>query len=59
MYRKVMKNQTRVKVSYSVDKDTESKFSVVADQLAINKSALIEKFMKRWTEENKKRDATQ
>lgn len=53
-----MKNQTRVKVSYSVDKDTEFKFSAVADQLAINKSALIEKFMKRWTEENKKRDAT-
>lgn len=60
MYRS-MKNQkkvetSRVKVNYSVDKDTESEFSAQADRLAINKSALIEKFMAKWTKENKDRD---
>lgn len=47
---------SRVKVNYSVDKDTEQEFSVQADRLAINKSALIEKFMAKWTKENKDRD---
>lgn len=51
-----MKKQTKIKVNYSVDKDTENRFSKLADKLAINKSALIEKFMAKWTEENKNRD---
>lgn len=55
MYRQ-MKKQTKTKVNYSVDKDTEVQFSKLADKLAINKSALIEKFMSKWTEENKKRN---
>lgn len=55
MYRH-MKKQTKTKVNYSVDKYTENKFSQLADKLAINKSALIEKFMAKWTEDNKKRD---
>jgi hypothetical protein len=46
---------TKTKVNYSVDKDTESKFSKLADRLAINKSALIEKFMAKWTADNKDR----
>ena len=46
---------TKTKVNYSVDKGTEKEFSEVADRLAINKSALIEKFMAKWTKENKDR----
>ena len=61
MYRSMKKTAkpepTRVKVNYSVDKDTESKFSEQAERLAINKSALIEKFMAKWTKENEKREA--
>ena len=61
MYRS-MKNSkkqelTRIKVNYSVDKDTESKFSEQAERLAINKSALIEKFMAKWTKDNENREA--
>lgn len=48
---------TRIKVNYSVDKDTESKFSEQAERLAINKSALIEKFMAKWTKDNENREA--
>jgi len=55
MYRDMKTTHTKTKVNYSVDKDTESKFSELADRLAINKSALIEKFMAKWTADNKDR----
>lgn len=49
-------SHTKIKVNHSVDKDIEKKFSEVADRLAVNKSALIEKFMAKWTKENEGRD---
>lgn len=56
MKKQISSNHTKTKVNYSVDKDTENQFSKLADKLAINKSALIEKFMAKWIEENKKRN---
>ncbi len=50
------KKHTKVKVSYSIDKDIEKQFNEQADRLAINRSALVEKFIQRWTKENKDRD---
>ena len=52
-----MKNETRIKVSYSVDKATAKEFSKEAERLAVNRSALNEKLMERWIKENKERDA--
>ena len=54
-----MKNETRIKVSYSVDKATAKEFSKEAERLAVNRSALIEKLMERWIKENKERDNIQ
>lgn len=45
----------KMKASYSIDKEVEKEFSRIASELAVNKSALIEKYMQRWIAENKDR----
>jgi len=51
-----MKNEylTKIKVNYSVDKNLIEKFNKVAKQKAINKSALIELFIKDWVNQQEK-----
>jgi len=51
-----MKNEylTRIKVSYSVDKSLIKEFNKLAKEHAINKSGLMELFIKQWIKENKK-----
>lgn len=50
------KQYTKIKVNYSIDKTIENDFSIQADRLAINKSALIEKLIRKWIKDNKNRN---
>lgn len=49
-----MKNQytTKSKVNYSINKDVLSVFNSLSKEKSINKSALIESFIKNWIKEN-------
>ena len=49
-----MKNQytTKTKVNYSIDKDVLNTFDTLSKEKSINKSALIENFIKNWIKEN-------
>jgi hypothetical protein len=51
-----MKNEylTKIKVNYSISKNVIEEFNKVAKENAINKSGLIELFIKEWTQNNKK-----
>jgi hypothetical protein len=48
----VEKYKTKKRVDYSIDKDTIIKFDKLAKEKAINKSGLIELFIKNWIKEN-------
>jgi len=43
----------RKKVSYSVEEEIVKEFDKVCEEKAVNKSALIAKFIIQWTNENK------
>lgn len=49
-----MKNKytTKTKVNYSINKDICKIFSNLSKEKSINKSALIESFIKNWIKEN-------
>lgn len=47
---------TKARADFSVDKDVEREFTLLAKKLAYNKSALIEKYMRQWIEKNKDRE---
>lgn len=49
-----MKNQytTKTKVNYSIDKEILNTFVFLSKKKSINKSALIENFIKNWIKEN-------
>lgn len=49
-----MKNKykTKTKVNYSIDKVVSNTFDVLSKEKSINKSALIENFIKNWIKEN-------
>ena len=49
-----MKNKykTKTKVNYSIDKSLSDRFNIISKEKSINKSALIENFIKNWTKEN-------
>lgn len=47
---------TKARSNFSVDKKVDKDFNALTEKLAINKSALIEKYMLRWIVENKDRE---
>lgn len=49
-----MKNQytTKTKVNYSIDNEVSKKFNTLSKEKSINKSSLIEGFIKKWIKEN-------
>lgn len=49
-----MKNQytTKTKVNYSIDKGVSKSFNTISKEKSINKSSLIESFIKNWIKEN-------
>jgi hypothetical protein len=49
-----MKNQykTKTKVNYSIDQEISKVFDTLSKEKSINKSALIENFIKNWIKEN-------
>ena len=50
-----MKNSylTKIKVNYSIDKEVIKDFNKFSKEKAINKSGLIELFIRNWVKENK------
>jgi hypothetical protein len=49
-----MKNEylTKTKVNYSIDKSIVEKFGKLAKQKSVNKSLLIENYLKEWIKKN-------
>ena len=44
---------TKARSNFSVDKKIDKEFNALTEKLAINKSALIEKYMVRWIADNR------
>ena len=48
-------NYTKKVINYSINKDLLKEFNRIAKEKAINKSGLIELYIKNWVEEQKKK----
>lgn len=46
-------NYTKTIINYSINKDLLKEFNRIAKEKAINKSGLIELYIKKWVEEQK------
>lgn len=49
-----MKNKSRIGVHYTIDKKIAKNFNTETKKKAINMSALIQQFMEKWINDNKK-----
>lgn len=44
---------TKIKVTYSIDKDIQQEFTLLAEEHAINRSKFVENCIRRWVEKYK------
>ena len=47
---------TKKRANFSIDKKLEDEFTEVAFRLAVNKSALVERYIRQWVEKNRDRE---
>ncbi len=45
--------ETKERILYTIDKEILKEFNEITKELAFNRSALVEKFMKNWIKEHK------
>jgi len=43
---------TKTKLTITIDKKTLNKFNIACDDMSINKSKLLSKYIEKWIEEN-------